>query len=312
MNRRRFIRNISLASAGVLFINEKLTAKQPPLSPGFKPEPHLWKDDEINIAWIGHATVLINFYGTIILTDPVLYERVGVSILGMTFGPSRFTHPALTIDEIPKPDIILLSHAHMDHMDYETLFSLTDNFPNEIDCITAYNTADVIAELKWKSLQEIDWTEEAQIGSIKLKAYEVKHFGWRYPWEKDRSKGFMQDGRSFNAVTLEKNGKKILFGGDTAYHDLFKQLKEENIEIAIMPIGAYNPWKRNHCNPEEALIMADEHIGAKYFIPIHTKTFKQGSEPIDEPLTWLNESISKYNIKLAIDDIGKTFTLSNL
>ena len=311
MNRRRFIRNISLASAGVLFINEKLQAKQPPSLPNYKPEPHKWKDDEINIAWIGHATVLINFYGTIILTDPVLYERVGVSILGMTFGPSRFTHPALTIDEIPKPDIILLSHAHMDHMDYETLYSLTDNFPNEIDCITAYNTADVIAELKWKSLQEIDWTEEAQIGPIKLKAYEVKHFGWRYPWEKDRSKGFMQDGRSFNAVTLEKNGKKILFGGDTAYHDLFKQLKEENIEIAIMPIGAYNPWKRNHCNPEEALIMADEHIGAKYFIPIHTKTFKQGSEPIDEPLTWLNESISKYNIKLAIDDIGKTFTLSN-
>lgn len=312
MNRRRFIRNISLASAGVLFINEKLQAKQPPALPNFKPEPSKWKDDEINIAWIGHATVLINFYGTIILTDPVFYERVGVSILGMTFGPSRFTHPALTIDEIPKPDIVLLSHAHMDHMDYETLYTLTDNFPNEINCLTAYNTADVIAELKWKSLQEIDWNEEAQIGEIKFKAYEVKHFGWRYPWEKDRSKGYMHDGRSFNAVTLEKNGMKILFGGDTAYHDLFKQLKEENIEVAIMPIGAYNPWKRNHCNPEEALIMADEHIGAKYFIPIHTKTFKQGSEPIDEPLTWLNDSIPKYKIKLAIDDIGKTFTLSNL
>ncbi|MDY0082487.1 MAG: MBL fold metallo-hydrolase, partial [Ignavibacteriaceae bacterium] len=274
-------------------------------------DPALWKDNEINIAWIGHSTVLINFFGTLILTDPVFYERIGVSIFGMTFGPSRFTHPALTIDEIPKPDIILLSHAHMDHMDYDSLNTLSSRYPDEIDCITAYNTADVIAELKWKSLQEIDWNEETELQGIKFKANEVKHFGWRYPWEKDRSNGYMQDGRSYNAVIIEKSGKKILFGGDTAYHELFKPLKEENIDIVIMPIGAYNPWKRNHCNPEEALIMADEHIGAKYFIPIHTKTFKQGMEPIDEPLAWLNDSVSNYKIKLAIDDIGKTFTLNS-
>lgn len=312
MNRRRFIRNISLASAGFLFLNEKIQAKQPPSSPNFKPEPDKWKSDEINISWIGHATVLINFYGTIILTDPVLFERVGVSIFGMTFGPSRFTHPALTADEIPKLDIILLSHAHMDHMDYETLSTIVNKYPNEIDCITAYNTADVIAELEWKSLQEIDWNEETELLGLKFKALEVKHFGWRYPWERDRSKGYMIDGRSFNAVLIEKNGKKILFGGDTAYHELFKSLSGENIEIAIVPIGAYQPWRKNHCNPEEALIMANDHIGAKYFIPIHTKTFKQGSEPIDEPLTWLNKSIVNYDIKLALDDIGKTFTLPNL
>lgn len=312
MNRRKFIRNISLASAGVLFVNEKLQAKQPAILPNFKPDPTKWKENEINIAWIGHSTIIMNFYGTIILTDPVLFERIGVSIFGMTFGPSRFTHPALTVDEIPKPDIILLSHAHMDHMDFETLSKIVSYYPNEIDCITAYNTADVISELEWKSLQEIDWSEQIDLQGIKFKALEVKHFGWRYPWEKDRSKGYMIDGRSFNAIILEKNGWKILFGGDTAYHDLFKSLKDENIEIAIMPIGAYNPWKKNHCNPEEALIMATEHIGAKYFIPIHTKTFKQGSEPIDEPLTWLNNSILNYDIQLGLDDIGKTFTLNSI
>jgi L-ascorbate metabolism protein UlaG (beta-lactamase superfamily) len=312
LNRRRFLRDVLLASTGLLFLNEKLQAKQPPSFANFKPDITKWKNDDINIAWIGHSTVLINLYGTIILTDPVLFERIGVSIFGMTFGPSRFTHPALTIDEIPKPDIILLSHAHMDHMDYETLFTLVGNYPNKIDCITAYNTADVISELEWKSLQEIDWSEEKELQGIKFKALEVKHFGWRYPWEKDRSKGFMKEGRSFNAIVIEKNNKKILFGGDTAYHDLFIPLKEEDIEIAIMPIGAYNPWKKNHCNPEEALIMAAQHIGAKYFIPIHTKTFKQGSEPIDEPLTWLKNSISNYNIKLGLDDIGKTFTLNSI
>ncbi len=311
MNRRRFIRNIGLLSAGFLFISEKTHAKQPPVYPGFKPDPTKWKDDEVNIAWIGHSTVLINFYGTTILTDPVLFERIGVSIFGMTFGPGRFTHPALTFDEMPKPDIILLSHAHMDHMDYETLSSFTDKYPNEIDCLTSYNTADVIAELDWKSLNEIDWNEEVTVQDIKFRALEVKHFGWRYPWERDRSKGYMKDGRSYNAIIIEKNGIKILFGGDTAFQELFKSLKNENIEVAIMPIGAYQPWRRNHCNPEEALIMASEHIGAKYFIPIHTKTFKQGTEPIDEPLNWLTKSVSKYKIQLGLNDIGKTFSLLN-
>ena len=56
--------------------------------------------------------------------------------------------------------------------------------------------------------------------------------------------------------------------------DKFSLLKQENIDVAIMPIGAYNPWKRNHCDPEEAFQMVSE-INAKYFIPIHTKTFKQ-------------------------------------
>ena len=291
-------------------INKSNTlVKTSPQAALFKPVPDKWKDDEINIAWIGHATVLINFYGTWILTDPVLFETIGLYVLGSSWGPSRFTNPALTINEIPKPDIILLSHAHMDHMDYPTLSAITGMFPNQIDCITAYNTMDVIADLEWKSLREIDWGEMTDLAGVRFKAWEVKHFGWRFPWEWDRSKGFMKEGRSYNAVMLEKNGKKILFGGDTAYHDLLKPLESENVNVAIMPIGAYNPWRKNHCNPEEALIMASNHINAEYFIPIHTKTFKQGREPIEEPINWLLESAVNYNIKLGLDDIGQTLTL---
>ncbi len=76
-----------------------------------------------------------------------------------------------------------------------------------------------------------------------------------------------------------------------------------------MPVGAYNPWKHAHCNPEEALQMADA-IGAKYFIPVHTKTFRQGTEPFEEPIDWLKKSVANYNIKLGLDQIGQTFTLS--
>ena len=316
IKRRNFIkRGLAVLVSTILlphfFMNRaQAFGKTKLVSADVKPMPGLWQDTEINIAWIGHSTMLINFYGTVILTDPVLFERIGLYFLGLVFGPNRYTLPALEFDEIPKPDLVLLSHAHMDHMDYKTLLNLTDKFPEAVDCITAYNTSDVISDLKWKSLSELDWGEEAELLGIRFKALEVKHFGWRFTWEKDRSKGYMIDGRSYNAYLIEKNGKKILFGGDMGYSEKLIGALEEPVDIALMPIGAYNPWKHNHCNPEEALVMATEQVHADYFVPMHCYTFKQGIEPVDEPLQWLMNSSGKYDIKVGLNKIGSTFTVA--
>ncbi|MHC1738743.1 MAG: MBL fold metallo-hydrolase [Ignavibacteriaceae bacterium] len=273
------------------------------------PKPSEWKNTEINIAWLGHSSILINFYGKIILTDPVLFSRVGINFLGTTIGPSRLTPPALTVDQLPKPDLILLSHVHMDHTDLQTLEAITEKYPDMIDVVVAYNTKDVVDGLDWRSLKVLDWGDEANVSQTYIKALEVKHFGWRYPWEKDRSKGFHNNGRSFNAYILERQGTRILFGGDTAYTTKLGD-SGEKVDIAIMPIGAYNPWKRNHCDPEEALRMAKD-MDAKVFIPIHCNTFKMSSEPIDEPLSWLANSHSNYNLELGIRNIGETYTLKS-
>jgi L-ascorbate metabolism protein UlaG (beta-lactamase superfamily) len=274
---------------------------------GTGPDPSEWKNDEINISWIGHSTILMNLFGTIIVTDPVLFSKIGLNIFGITIGQSRYSEPALEIDKFPCPDFILLSHAHFDHMDYKTLSNFTDRYPGKINCITAYNTSDVIADLDWKSLKELDWNEEFFLKDIKISAIEVKHFGWRYPFERDRSRGYFKNGRSYNAYSIEKNGEKVLFGGDTALSNKF--IPFGGVDIAIMPIGAYNPWRTNHCNPEEALKMATIDLKAKIFIPIHCCTFKQGLEPVDEPLKWLNNSVKNYNIDLGLKNIGETYTL---
>jgi L-ascorbate metabolism protein UlaG (beta-lactamase superfamily) len=314
MDRRKFIRNSSLAAIGSVIIPPqfmkgiKAASVENMIKPAANPNVDRWKDNEINIAWIGHATVLINFFGKYILTDPVFFEAVGVYFEGYIFGPKRASLPALMLDEIPKPDVVLISHAHMDHMDYKTLKALTERYPNELDCVVAYNTKDVIDELKWKSLQEVDWDQRISLNGINFKGVEVDHFGWRYPGERDRSGGHFKDGRSFNAFIIERYGKKIHFGGDTTFTDKLKKHRNENVDIAIMPVGAYKPWRKYHCTPEEALVMAEYHLGAKYFIPIHTKTFDSG-EMIYEPLNWLNKSINNYEIKLGLNDIGETFTL---
>lgn len=307
MIRKEFLKKLAVLGSGLTLpaFAKNTNEKEEGLPEVLRPEPASWKPDEISISWLGHSTVLINFYGKIILTDPVLFEQVGLHMMWFTVGPARYTPPALRVEEIPKPDVILLSHAHMDHMDYRTLAAITDRYPQQIDCLTAFNTADVIQDLKWKSLAEIDWNEKTTIHGISFKALEVKHFGWRFPWERDRSKGFMMDGRSFNAYVLERNGRKILFGGDTAMTEKLKA-SGESAEIAIMPIGAYYPWRFNHCSPEEAMQMAVD-VNAKIFIPIHCNTFKQGMEPIDEPMKRLKKAHASYNLTLGVNSIGETF-----
>lgn len=308
MRRRKFLKQIGLITGGIIsapIFFRQYEAKAI-TQPKNKPVPENWKSSDISIAWIGHSTVLINLFGTVILTDPVLFQRIGINILGMTYGPGRHSYPALKIEELPKPDFILLSHGHMDHTDYNTLSAITEKFPKQIDCITAYNTKDIVSDLKWKTIQELDWNESGICNDVKISTLEVKHFGWRYPWERDRSKGFFKNGRSFNAYILEKNGKKILFGGDTALTNKFKTNGSEGVDIAIMPIGAYNPWHSVHCNPEEALAMAKD-AGAKIFIPIHCNTFKQSFEPMDEPIKRLLKAIPDSGCALGLGDIGETF-----
>jgi L-ascorbate metabolism protein UlaG (beta-lactamase superfamily) len=310
--RRKFIKQGGLAALGMMMAPSLLQAaavkKNGMIIPGHKPNPAGWDDNSVNLAWLGHSTILMNFYGTWILTDPVLFKRLGIPLKKNSIGPKRLTASALSFDEIPKPDIILLSHSHMDHMDLLSLKRLTAKYRCELHCVTSYKTKDVIEDMPFKSLQEIDWGQELSISGVNVKALEVKHFGWRFPWERDRSKG-NQEGRSYNAYLIEKNGKRILFGGDTAMTGALKSAGIDRVDIAIMPVGAYYPWKDVHCNPEEALQMARD-VNARYFVPIHCNTFKLGFEPFDEPLQWLRKSVSQYPCTLAIDEIGKSFLLA--
>src|SRR6266536_3711382 len=120
-----------------------------PIAPAFaKPQPATWSDAQVTLAWLGHATVLINFFIIKILTDPVLFPRVGIRLPGFTIGPKRLIAPALGFDVLPKIDIILLSHAHFDHFDLQTL----RRFDKYTRVISATHTRDL---LRWTRLRDV-------------------------------------------------------------------------------------------------------------------------------------------------------------
>ena len=275
-------------------------AKRPILPPAAKPEPVKWPDNAVTICWLGHATVLINFYGIRILTDPALGKRVGISLGVGTAGPKRYISPALSVKELPPIDVLLLSHAHMDHMDLPTLGRL---HPKTF-AVTAKLTRDVLEQTRLNRITELGWNEAATFqnekGKLQIEAFEVKHWGQRWPSELNRG---------YNGYILRREDKTLLFGGDSALTPLFGELRSRGpFDAAVMPIGAYRPWIWNHCTPEEAVEMANA-AGARYIVPIHHQTFKLSDEPMNEPIERLEAALAQEPERLALRGVGETFVV---
>jgi len=262
------------------------------------PDPKGWSDNEITVAWLGHATVLLSFYGVRILTDPALGSRVGISAGPLTLGPKRYIAPALRLSELPPIDVLLLSHAHMDHVDLRSLRAL----PRSTPTVTAALTRDIVNQAGLKHTVELRWNEATTLstpkGDLMIRAVEVKHWGQRWPSEL---------ARGYNGYVLSREGKHLLFAGDTARTPLFRNIRGR-FEAAIMPIGAYDPWIGNHCTPEEALEMANE-AGARYIVPVHHQTFRLSNERMSEPIERLKLAMGSEPERLALESVGQTFTI---
>lgn len=265
-----------------------------------RPDPASWSENSLSVCWLGHATVLINFYGLTILTDPALLDRVGVSVGVGTLGPKRYIGPALRAEELPPIDLLLISHAHMDHLDLPTLRRL----PRGTPVVSARLTSDLLAAAGLRSVREMRWNDRIRVitpgGEVEIRAFEVKHWGQRWPGEVERG---------YNGYVLRREGKAMIFGGDTALTEQFRNLRSEGpFEAAIMPIGAYRPWIWNHCTPEEAWAMANE-AGARYVVPVHHLTFKLSEEPMEEPIERLFAAAEAEPERLALRQVGETLVL---
>jgi L-ascorbate metabolism protein UlaG (beta-lactamase superfamily) len=264
-----------------------------------KPDLAQWSDNAVTICWIGHATVLINFYGIRILTDPTLGNRCGVDLGLGTAGPKRFIAPALRVQELPPIDLVMLSHAHMDHMDLASL----SPFLGKTAMVAAKNTSDLLKAARTKPPVELGWgdsfTLKTDRGELRIEAFEVNHWGKRWPND--------EIARGYNGFILRREGRAILFGGDTASTTLFGDLRSHGpFDAAIMPIGAYQPWIRSHCTPEQAVDMANA-AGARYLVPVHHQTFKLSDEPMNEPLERIQAALQREPERLALKQTGETF-----
>lgn len=257
-----------------------------------KPDPTSWKPDSLNAAWLGHATTLINLRGTMILTDPALRRRIGVGVGPATVGPRRLVQPALTTRELPKIDLLLLSHAHMDHLDLATLRQLPASTP----VVTHRYLRDLLSH--FDEVIELGWGERTRVAGVEIEAIPARHWGART---------ITDTHRGYGGFLLSREDRRVLFAGDTAYTDLYRRFRDHRIDLALLPIGAYDPWIDNHASPEEAWAMAGD-LGARHVLPVHHATFRLSREPVDEPISRFLTAAGTERGRIALTQVGETWS----
>src|SRR5258708_19870286 len=202
-------------------------------------EPASWREYWRTIANVGSAHVLMNFFGTRVLSDPSLFSRVGMSFDSiLTIGPKRFVDPPLAPAQLQQLDIILITHAHMDHLDIPSLKAL----PKSAVVVACNKCSKIIAPLGFKDVRELKWGESTVVKGLTIRAMGARHWGRRWP-------PFGED-YGLNSYVLEKDNRRMLLACESAGTDLFASLASTPPEVAGFSIGAYDPWIYNHANTE--------------------------------------------------------------
>lgn len=261
-----------------------------------RPAPESWPGDKLSLAWLGHASVLFNFHGSWVLTDPALERRIGIGRGLAKLGPRRLVEPALGPRELPRIDVLLLSHAHMDHTDLGTLRFLRRDVP----VVVQPGNQDLVR--RFGRVHELAWGERIQVGDLTIESTEARHWGARMVTDHHRGYG---------GYLLQKAGHTVLFAGDTAYTDVLSGLgRRTRIDLAILPIGAYDPWINNHASPEQAWTMFRQ-LGAKYVLPVHHSTFRLSREPVDEPVRRFLAAAGDERWRVIGTQVGLSWTLED-
>ncbi len=229
-----------------------------------------------SVTWIGHATLLLQMGRVNVLTDPHLTSRASPFDF---IGPKRRVRPALTFDELPHIDIVVISHNHYDHLDRETIQRLNAQPGGAPRFFVPLGLKAWFNDLDIANVEEQDWWEQTEHLGIKVQLVPVQHWSARSRFDRNET--------LWGGYVLEHDGFKFFFAGDTGYSADFKDIGRRlgPMDLAAIPIGVYEPrWfmKIMHVNPEEA-VKIHQDVRARYSVGIHWGTFELTDEPIDEP-----------------------------
>jgi L-ascorbate metabolism protein UlaG (beta-lactamase superfamily) len=249
-----------------------------------------------NLVWFGHSSFLISIGGKKVLSDPVFSERPSpVQYAGSKAYPGTMVYD---INDFPDLDVIVISHDHYDHLDYNTITALTARTK-----VFAVPLGVGQHLLHWgvpkEKIREFDWWEEGQVlPGIDVICTPARHFSGR---------GFSRDKTLWASFVLKTGGLTIFIGGDSGYDQSFKKIGEAfgPFDIAMLECGQYNvQWPSIHMMPEQT-VQASLDLKAKVLLPVHWGKFTLAFHTWRDPIRRATKEAEKLNVTLATPLIGE-------
>jgi L-ascorbate metabolism protein UlaG (beta-lactamase superfamily) len=271
-----------------------------------EPRPvELVQPTQLGVTFIGHSSFLLQIAGKNVLIDPVFSTRLVVL--------RRQRRAGVQVADLPPIDLILLTHAHMDHLDKASLRLVVratrrrrGYAPGSApEVIVPHGVEDLVASMGFARVHGMRWWERIKVHDIEITMTPCKHWGARM---------FRDSHRGYGGYGIAGDNHSVYHSGDTAYFSGFAEIGERlKPKLALLPIGAYFPdtYRSVHTSPEEA-VRGFMECGAKYMVPMHFGTFRLGREPMDEPVQRLHAEIKRLGIedKIRVLQEGETLILS--
>lgn len=220
------------------------------------------------VTFIGHSTFLVQLGGLNIVTDPVWATTMGLG--------KRLTPPGVPIEQMPPIDVVVLSHAHYDHLHLGSLRRL----PGDFTMLVPEGLGGWMKRKGFPRVEEFSWWTEKRIGEVTFGFVPAKHWTRRTPWDMNTS--------HWGGWMMQHEQDCLYFAGDSGYDELFLEIgkRYKQISVALLPIGAYEPeWfmRDSHMSPEEA-VQTFLDIKAKTFVPMHYDAFHLADDTPKEAL----------------------------
>jgi L-ascorbate metabolism protein UlaG (beta-lactamase superfamily) len=249
-------------------------------------KPRLVTNGELGVTFIGHSSFFLQLGGKNVMIDP--------NFARWLFVLKRLRRPGLRVRDLPPIDLVLVTHAHFDHLHRPSLRGIVQQNVRSVGkapaIIVPTHVTDLVSDLGFSEIIELDWWKSSRHGSLAVTHVPSRHWGARIL--KDSHRGY-------GGYVLRAGQHSVYHAGDTAYFSGFREIgKRLSPELALLPIGAYNPstFRNVHTDPADAT-RAFLDLNARWMVPMHYGTFRLSHEPVDEPLQLLEKEARAAGIK---------------
>ena len=253
---------------------------------GFTYKPQLVTNGELGVTFISHASFFVQMGGQSVVLDP--------NFARWLFVLKRLRKPGLRVDDLPPIDLVLVTHAHFDHLHRPSLRAIVNHTRRRTGkaptIVVPHHVFDLVSDIGFEEIIELDWWNHYRHGGLTVTHVPSRHWGARIL--KDSHRGY-------GGYVLRSEKHSLYHAGDTAYFSGFREIGQRlSPEVALLPIGAYNPeqFRNVHTSPGDAT-RAFLDLNSRWMVPMHYGSFRLSHEPIDEPLQLLEKEAKSAGIE---------------